>query len=269
MKEFSSFVEYLESLRKEKEKNLQEASINAITEEIKEAIAELEEELENLESETLNLEEEALSEARSDEFARKVAQAMQNAFLERENEYEEEEDMKEVRHRKNKRDLLERGHLYEAEHEEEEMEEHHEDDEELDIDIDIEDLDEDGDIDVQVNVEEEDEEEEEEVEEMDEEDIDLDINIKGAVESEKHMNEEMQLLNVLLERVEEAISLLREMAESKVTESRYRKVRQSVKNDLKRRLGKLRETRVVKPTASENLERVGLDMERIKRLAGL
>jgi hypothetical protein len=274
MQEFKDFVGYLESLRQEKQKrHLQEASIKSITEEIREALRELEEELEQAEEPEGN----PLTEAKVDEtdddtlasFAEEVAQTLQKAW-----ETKQQEEMREAKHKKRMRPLAEA----------------HDEDEELELDLDdedievtIEDVDEDGDLEAEIGLKDADL--------SDDEELDIDVDIKGAVESEEHVREEMDLLHTLLERVEEAIELLRkvageeteEMTEAascptprRMRESRVKKsvidevTRQRIRERIKR---KLQETRVVKPVAesrtSGSVEDPLLDLERIKRLAGL
>jgi DNA-binding ferritin-like protein len=274
MQEFKDFVGYLESLRQEKQKrHLQEASIKSITEEIREALKELEEELEQAEEPEGN----PLTEAKVDEtdddtiasFAEEVAQTLQKAW-----ETKKQEEMREAKHKKCMHPLAEA----------------HDEDEELELDLDdedievtIEDVDEDGDLEAEIGLKDADL--------SDDEELDIDVDIKGAVESEEHVREEMDLLHTLLERVEEAIELLRKVAgeetkemteaASRATprrrwESRVKKsvideaARQRIRERIKR---KLQETRVVKPVAesrtSGSVEDPLLDLERIKRLAGL
>ena len=282
MQEFKDFVGYLESLRQEKQKrHLQEVSIKSITEEIREALKELEEELEQVEE----LEGNPLTEAKVDEtdddtlasFAEEVAQTLQKAW-----ETKQREEMREAKHKMKRR-------LTEAEREDEDLElDLDEEDLELDLDdedikIDVEDVDEDGELEAEIELKDADL--------SDDEELDIDVDIKGAVESEEHVREEMDLLHTLLERVEEAIELLRkvvgeeteEMAEAascpkprRMRESRVKKpvidevTRQRIRERIKR---KLQETRVVKPVAesrtSGSVEDPLLDLERIKRLAGL
>lgn len=282
MQEFKDFVGYLESLRQEKQKkHLQEASIKSITEEIREALKELEEELEQVEEPEGN----PLTEAKVDEteddtlarFAEEVAQTLQKAW-----ETKQQEEMREAKHKMKRR-------LTEAEHEDEDLElDLDEEDLELnlddeDIEIDVEDVDEDGEPEAEIELKDADL--------SDDEELDIDVDIKGAVESEEHVREEMDLLHTLLERVEEAIELLRkvageeteEVAEAaacpaprRMRESRVRKpvideaTRKRIRERIKR---KLQETRVVKPVAesrtSGSVEDPLLDLERIKRLAGL
>jgi len=282
MQEFKEFVGYLESLRQEKQKrHLQEVSIKSITEEIREALKELEEELEQVEEPEGN----PLTEAKVDEtdddtlasFAEEVAQTLQKAW-----ETKQQEEMREAKHKMKRR-------LTEAEREDEDLElDLDEEDLELDLDdedikIDVEDVDEDGDLEAEIELKDADL--------SDDEELDIDVDIKGAVESEEHVREEMDLLHTLLERVEEAIELLRkvvgeeteEMAEAascpaprRMRESRVKKpvidevTRQRIRERIKR---KLQETRVVKPVAesrtSGSVEDPLLDLERIKRLAGL
>lgn len=275
MQEFKDFVGYLESLRQENQKkHLQEASIKSITEEIREALKELEEELDQVEEPEGN----PLTEAKVDEtdddtiasFAEEVAQTLQKAW-----ETKQQEEMREAKHKMKLR-------LAEAEHEDEDLELDLDLDDE-DIKIDVEDVDEDGDLEAEIGLKDADL--------SDDEELDIDVDIKGAVESEEHVREEMDLLHTLLERVEEAIELLRkvagekteEMAEAascptprRMRESRVRKpvideaIRQRIRERIQR---KLQETRVVKPVAesrtSGSVEDPLLDLERIKRLAGL
>lgn len=282
MQEFKDFVGYLESLRQEKQKrHLQEVSIKSITEEIREALKELEEELEQVEEPEGN----PLTEAKVDEtdddtlasFAEEVAQTLQKAW-----ETKQQEEMREAKHKMKRR-------ITEAEHEDEDLDlDLDEEDLELDLDdedikIDVEDVDEDGELEAEIELKDADL--------SDDEELDIDVDIKGAVESEEHVREEMDLLHTLLERVEEAIELLRkvageeteEMAEAascptprRMRESRVKKpvidevTRQRIRERIKR---KLQETRVVKPVAesrtSGSVEDPLLDLERIKRLAGL
>lgn len=273
MQEFKDFVGYLESLRQEKQKrHLQEVSIKSITEEIRETLKELEEELDQVEEPEGN----PLTEAKVDEtdddtiasFAEEVAQTLQKAW-----ETKQQEEMREAKHKMKLR-------LAEAEHEDEDLELDLDDE---DIKIDVEDVDEDGDLEAEIGLKDADL--------SDDEELDIDVDIKGAVESEEHVREEMDLLHTLLERVEEAIELLRkvagekteEMAEAascptprRMRESRVRKpvideaTRQRIRERIQR---KLQETRVVKPVAesrtSGSVEDPLLDLERIKRLAGL